>query len=309
MSLFSVHLGLALVACACVGGAVFFVARWLTWALSTSDLEQGSDWRYDVSRVNDLRRVDWVYRYFQPAVQSLARFNRRAFRPNLARIEQDTQIAGLSRSWLGEEYLARLEILALLISPVMFWFFARWTDVIGAAFLAIACVPLSTWFLRRRLAGQARRRLILIKRRLPYLLDLLTLLMEAGATFLQALGQSTKELRGHPAAVEFGRVLTDMDMGKTRGEALEALKTRLRDDDMTSIVGSIIQGEELGTPLATIFRTQADVLRLKRTQRAEAMAGEAGVKMLLPGILVLISTMLIILGPFLLNYLYSGFAF
>jgi len=51
---------------------------------------------------------------------------------------------------------------------------------------------------------------------------------------------------------------------------------------------------------------QADVLRIKRSQRAEAVAGEAGVKMLLPGVLVMLATVLIIVGPFLLNYLYFG---
>jgi tight adherence protein C len=62
----------------------------------------------------------------------------------------------------------------------------------------------------------------------------------------------------------------------------------------------------LGTPLAKAFRTQADVLRLKRSQQAEVVASEAGVNMLLPGMLVMISTVLIIVGPFLLNYLYFG---
>jgi tight adherence protein C len=75
----------------------------------------------------------------------------------------------------------------------------------------------------------------------------------------------------------------------------------------SGIVGSIIQGEDLGTPLAKLFRTQADVLRIKRTQRAETVAGEAGVKMLLPAIMVMASTVLIILGPFVLGFIYSPF--
>jgi len=47
---------------------------------------------------------------------------------------------------------------------------------------------------------------------------------------------------------------------------------------------------------------------MKRTQRAETAAGEAGVHMLLPGILVMMATVLIIIGPFLLNYLSFGLA-
>jgi tight adherence protein C len=138
---------------------------------------------------------------------------------------------------------------------------------------------------------------------------LLTLLMEAGSTFLNALAQSVDEFRGHPVAEEFGRVLTDMRLGKTRTEAFVAMKERLSDDEITSIIGSIVQGENLGSPLAQIFRTQADVLRLKRTQHAETVAGEAGVNMLLPAVLVMLATVLIIVGPFLLNYvnyLYFG---
>ena len=112
-----------------------------------------------------------------------------------------------------------------------------------------------------------------------------------------------------PVGVEFGRVLAEIRMGKSRTMALEAMRERLSDDEVTAIVGSIIQGENLGTPLATVFRTQADVLRIKRTQRAETIAGEAGVKMLLPGILIMASTVVIILGPFLLSFIYQEYIF
>lgn len=198
-------------------------------------------------------------------------------------------------------------MLAILVTPVYLYLLVDWMGAAGAL-VALALSALTAYLLRRRLARQARRRLLLVQRQMPFLLDLLTLLMEAGSTFLDALAQSVDELAGQPVAVEFARVLTDMSMGKTRTEALESMRHRLADDDVTSIVGSIIQGEQLGTPLAMIFRTQADVLRMKRTQRAETIAGEAGVKMLLPGVLVMASTALVILGPFVLNYLYSGFS-
>ena len=49
------------------------------------------------------------------------------------------------------------------------------------------------------------------------------------------------------------------------------------------------------------------MLRIKRTQRAETLAGEAGVKMLMPAILVMAATVVIILGPFLLSFFYADF--
>ncbi len=290
---------------ATVGAAVAATVWWVFRVLRSEDLEQGLEWRYDVSRINELRRADAFFRLFQPIVQLLARMNRKIFRDSLPTIYREIQAAGMSRFWLPEEYLAKLQLVSLAVAPVYLYFFINWMGAAGAI-VALAAVGLTVWLLRRRLAGRARQRLREIKRRMPFLLDLLTLLMEAGSTFLAALRQSVAEFEGHPIAVEFGRVLTDMNLGKTRTEAFQAMRDRLADDEITSILGSIIQGEYLGTPLARIFRTQADVLRIKRTQRAETLAGEAGVNMLLPAVLIMAATVLIIVGPFLLNYLFFG---
>lgn len=305
LPLFATGIGLELFASLVMGSALGLVGWWFFQIFQVEELQQGDQWRYDISRINELRRADSMYRLFQPAVQLLAFFNRRMFRDALPEINREIQAAGMSRFWIAEEYLAKLELIALFLSPIYIYVFMELVGAVGILFAA-AAAALTVWYLRHRLAIRARTRLRLIKRRMPFLLDLLTLLMEAGATFLNALRQAVEEFRGHPVAEEFGRVLNDMNMGKTRAEAFAAMRDRLADDEITSIIGSILQGEQLGTPLANIFRTQADVLRLKRTQRAETIAGEAGVNMLLPGILVMISTVLVIIGPFLLNYLKFG---
>ncbi|MDH3717045.1 MAG: type II secretion system F family protein [Planctomycetota bacterium] len=288
-----------------IGTGVALAAWWLLSALSTDDLQQGAEWQYDVNRVNQLRRTDSLFRLFQPLIQALARINRNACADSLPTIDREIGAAGLSRFWLPEEYLARCQLIALLCGPLFVWFFSRTAGLAGV-FFAAAAVLLLAWYLRVRLTQRARYRIVLIKRRMPFLLDLLTLLMEAGTTFMQALHQAVREFENQPVAVEFGRVLTDMNLGKTRTESFQAMQERLNDDEITSIVGSIIQGEDLGSPLAQTFRTQADVLRIKRTQRAEKVAAEAGVNMLLPAVLVMMATVLIILGPFVVNMLYAG---
>ena len=288
-----------------VGGAVCLFAWWLFEVLWSEDLEQGEEWRYDVSRINQLRRLDPIYRVFQPIIGLFARFNRTVFRDNLAEIQRQIFAAGLPRFWLAEEYLARAELIALFLTPLYAHVFASWFGPAGLL-VAAAAGLLTVWLLRWRLARRADNRLHMIKRRMPFLLDLLTLLIEAGSTFINALVQAVEEFEGHPIAEEFGRVLTDMHLGKTRAEAFAVMRDRLDDDEITSIINSVLQGESLGTPLANIFRTQADVLRVKRTGRAETVAGEAGINMLLPGILIMVATVLIIIGPFMLNYLYFG---
>ena len=281
------------------------VVLWVFAALSSDDLEQSDEWRYDVSRINELRKHDAIYRQFNPIVNVLARLNRSAFRESLPEILREIHAAGLSRFWLPEEWLAKQMIVAGLAIPAYMAMF--WVTMGSAGFvLALVMGGATAYYLRIRLSNLARRRLTLIKRRIPFLLDLLTLLMEAGSTFMQAMQQGVVEFKGHPVASEFNRVLTDMNLGKTRTEAFTAMDYRLSDDDITSIVGAILQGEELGTPLAHIFRVQADTMRLKRSQRAERLAAEAGVNMLAPAVLVMVSTVLIILGPFILQFLYSG---
>lgn len=287
-------------------GAVFALIWWIWRGLQTDDIEQGDEWRYDVSRINDLRQADTMYRMLQPLIQLLARFNRGTFRDQLPEIHREIQAAGMPRCWLPEEYLAKLQWIALLISPAYFYFCVDQAGTPGII-LAVALTLITMIVLRRRLTIKALTRLTDIKRRLPFMLDLMTLLMEAGATFLHALEQATREYKGHPLSQEFSRVLTDMQLGKTRLQAFESMRDRLNDDEINSILGSMVQAEQLGTPLAAVFRTQADILRLKRSQRAELIASEAGVKMLLPGVLVMLATVIIILGPFLINFLLMGF--
>jgi tight adherence protein C len=298
----------ALLPCIAAGAAAFTVIWWVAAALAADELRQGDEWRYDVNRINGLRKADVIYRMFPFAIDFLARLNQAALRDRLPEVRREILVAGHSRYWLPEEFLARNQVIVLLLAP---FFAVTCVMALGppGAVSALLLAGMTLWLLRRRLTRQARERLQAIKRRLPFLLDLLTLLMHAGSSFLSALQQAVDEFAGHPVSEEFGRVLADIKMGKTRTEAFNHLRGRLDDQDVSGIIGAIVQGEELGSPLAEIFRSQADVLRVKRSQRAETIAAEAGVNMLLPGVLVMAATVLIILGPFALNYLLFGWGF
>jgi tight adherence protein C len=301
--------GLRLLCCLIAGGGCGVLVWWVLQALATEDdTQQDDEWRYDVNRINSLRRMDVLYRLFQPLIRVFAKLNRAALGDRLREVDREIQAAGLPRYWLPEEYLGRAELIAVLLAPAYLTASIMYQGLSGVI-TGLVLTGLTVWVLRARLRRLARDRLLSIKRRLPFLLDLLTLLMEAGSSFLQSLRQAVKEFEGHEIAVEFGRVLTDINMGKSRGEAFHNMRNRLGDEEISNIVGSILQSEQLGTPLSDIFRAQADVLRMKRSQRAESMAGEAGVQMLLPGVLVMIATVLIILGPFVLNYWYLGLGF
>jgi tight adherence protein C len=288
-----------------LGSSLALLAWWFARAVTEAD-EEADEWRYDRVRIAELKRHDSLYRLLYPLFVPLARLNRNLFRGSLPEISREIQAAGLPRFWLPEEYLARCELLAIAMLPA---FIMGGMSIMGppGSVMAIVFAGLTTYLLRRNLASRAATRLTRLKRRLPFFLDLLTLLMEAGSSLLQALEEAVHEFRGQPVAQEFGRVLGDIRLGRTRTESLLAMRDRLQDGEVGGVIGSIIQGENLGTPLAQVFRMQADVLRVKRSQRAEAVAGEAGVQMLLPAVLVMAATVIVILGPFVLNYLNFGF--
>jgi len=145
------------------------------------------------------------------------------------------------------------------------------------------------------LRAQLRRHQNNVRRNLPYALDLLTLSVEAGLDFTQALDRITRKLGATPLALEFGATLRDIQLGRTRAQALRDLSHRVDLPELNSIVSSLIQADELGSSLGPILRVQSDQLRIRRSQQAEKLAMEAPVKILLPLILFIFPTVFIII--------------
>lgn len=137
-----------------------------------------------------------------------------------------------------------------------------------------------------------------IQRSLPFILDLLTLSVEAGMDFMSAL-QRIVDKRGLDAMCEeLIRVLREIQLGKTRRQALQNMSVRIAHPDVLSVTNALIQADEMGASIGKTLRNQADQMRMKRFQRAEKMAYEAPVKMLFPLIAFIFpAVFLVLLGP------------
>ena len=154
------------------------------------------------------------------------------------------------------------------------------------------------------LRSQIQRNQNAIRRGLPYALDLLTLSVEAGLDFTQALDRIVRKLGPTPLALELGAALRDIQLGRTRAQALRELSHRVDLPELNSIVSALIQADELGSSLGPILRVQSDQLRVRRSQLAEKKAMEAPVKILLPLILFIFPTIFIIIfGPIAIKLL------
>ena len=141
----------------------------------------------------------------------------------------------------------------------------------------------------------ALRRKDLLKT-LPFYLDMITLCVEAGLNLSGALRQAT--LKGPPGVLrdEFQRILRDVRAGRSRIDALRQFARRMGEPSVTAVVSSIVQAENTGMNLGPILRAQADQRRTERFLRAEKLAMEAPVKMLLPLIAFIFPCTFIVLG-------------
>jgi tight adherence protein C len=128
---------------------------------------------------------------------------------------------------------------------------------------------------------------------LPEGLDLLTICVEAGLGFDAALAQVARNLKG-PLANELARVLQEMQIGKSRTEAMRAMAERSRVPELRAFVAALTQSSELGIPVANVLREQAKEMRLRRRQRAEEQAQKIPVKITFPLIGCLLPALFII---------------
>ncbi len=155
------------------------------------------------------------------------------------------------------------------------------------------------------LQSKITRRQESIIKSMPDALDLLTVCVEAGQGFDQAM-QQTAEKWENELSLAFERVIQEIRLGKLRREALRDMAERMDIADMTSFVAALIQADQLGVSMAKVLRIQSDQMRIKRRQRAEKKAHEAPIKMLIPmAFLIFPSIYIVLLGPAALSLINS----
>ncbi len=128
-------------------------------------------------------------------------------------------------------------------------------------------------------------------------LDMLCVCVQAGQGFDAALMQVARNIEG-PISGEFARVLAEIQIGKSRGEAFTGMGVRVALPEVKNFTSALTQADRLGLPIGTVLREQTATMRLVRRQKADEKAQKVTVKIMIPLLLCLFPALfIVIIGP------------
>ncbi len=282
-------------------GATFAAVVLSSWAL----LVAGSRVAKPVAP-GTAERLSWGWRLGWPAVARLAPVlsgfvgaaQRERLRDALAR-------AGLDAELGAEQLIAGQLVLAIAFATGAGTALAFLDS--GSLLTLLAAAALGAALPRIALRDRILKRRHAILRQLPHDLDLVTLSVEAGLNLGAALAHAAAHGPAGALRGEWQRVLRDVHAGQPRHEALRAMSARLALPAVSNVVAALVAAERQGASLAPILRAQAEQRRTERFLRAEKLAMEAPVKMLLPLVLFIFpGTFAILLFPIVQRLLFEG---
>jgi tight adherence protein C len=162
-------------------------------------------------------------------------------------------------------------------------------------FLVIAA--LGYWLPNIVLTNTVQRRQAELRSSLADSIDLLTICVEAGLGFDAAMAHVSKNTTG-PLADEFYRTLQEVQLGRTRNEAMRNLAERSNVPELRAFVLAMVQADIFGVSVANVLRIQAKDMRMKRRQLAEERAMKVPIKVLFPVLFCIFPALfVVILGP------------
>lgn len=242
-------------------------------------------------------------------VQALARLGR----PLVERFPGEHKklrrwVALASQPWgLDHEGILAVKGSLLLIALVLF-ILGNFTGLFGP-FFGLFILALAYWVPDLAVSQLAARRQQQIGVELPDFLDTLAASLGAGVGLEPALRTLSERLSG-PLADEMSRLVSELDLGETRENAFRHLLERTECKPLEMLIQSLLQGAQLGVPVATTFVNQARDLRSHRIYTAKEQAAKAAPKVtLLTTFLVTPAVLFFILGLVVLNLIYNPGAF
>lgn len=211
-------------------------------------------------------------------------------------LDKELKLAGIklsAREFSAVRIIVMIICIALSFLPMAF----KAIPALVKLFILLFGVVLAILIPRYYLQSSIKKRQNGIRNQMPDVLDLLSVSVEAGLGFDAALIRVCDKSIG-PLVEELTTLYREMQMGKTRREALKDLGERSSVGELKIFASSLMQADQLGISIKNVLNSQSDQLRVSRKQRAEEKAMKAPVKMMLPLVIFIFPVIfLILLGP------------
>lgn len=202
------------------------------------------------------------------------------------------------------------EILFCLVLSVVAVLFSMMITMNGIALLFVAIIFGFIGFIMpsTTILSAADKRQNQIMKSLPFAIDLIGSAMRSGIDFTAAIRYYVAtETPENPLALEFGILLRQLELGKTRIEALEDMNKRVQHDAFSAFTAAVIHGMEVGASIVETMKIQGEEMRRVRFNAAERKAARAVSAMIFPIAVFIMPAMFIIIGtPVLLKVFSSG---
>ncbi|MCL1925978.1 MAG: type II secretion system F family protein [Syntrophorhabdaceae bacterium] len=165
------------------------------------------------------------------------------------------------------------------------------------AFLFCSCI---TW---ASLASSSRKAMYLVQRDLPVACFLLSLLLESGMGSSSAMQETASSIPRGPLSIELSDMVAARALGISKTESIRRSGERIPSEDYRLFLNHILQGERLGIGLSKSLRGLSSKMLESQDHRAETIAQQAAVKLLLPLVCFIFpAVFLIILSPVILGF-------
>ncbi len=136
-----------------------------------------------------------------------------------------------------------------------------------------------------------------IKAQLADTIDLMSVCMESGLSFDASLVKIAERMEG-PLIDELMTVFRQIQLGKNRNDALKNLADSSDVKELKTFVSAVIQAGQLGIPITNVLQSQAEQLRMNKSEEIKEVASKVPTKMTIPTVIfILPAIILIILAP------------
>lgn len=193
------------------------------------------------------------------------------------------------------DQLYGLKILIGFVFPVMGMVLNIVVDTGFPIILFLVIMVIGYFYPELWVNGRIKQRHLDIRLAIPFVMDMLTLSIEAGLDFLPAVTKVVTYANPSALIDEFQKFLNDVKLGATRSESLRQLSWRINMQEISSLVAILVTADQMGISISGILRQQADTLRNDRFMKAEKMGAYASQKILFPLVFFIMPAIFIII--------------